>query len=300
MKIAIIGGGAVGLLFASYLQEKNDVILYTRSKEQSEQIRNKGLVRKKVDESRTIPIEVRPISHWDDNGIELVILCVKQYMLEEMVNDISFQPNLPLLFVQNGMGHLSLIKKLNARSIFIGSVEHGAMRVNNHTVSHTGIGITKLATFRAEQGDKWILEELLTQSICAFPLQIEQDYMDMLTTKLVVNAVINPLTAVLNVNNGRLLANEHYQLLFDQLFDEVCLALNVNHHTYYKRLVYVCENTATNESSMLKDIKNDRKTEIDAILGYVLEQAKKRGVQVPLALAFYHCIKGKELKEEKM
>jgi 2-dehydropantoate 2-reductase len=300
MKIAIIGGGAVGLLFASYLQEKNDVILYTRSKEQSEQIRNKGLVRKKDDESRPIPIDVRPISHWDDNGVELVILCVKQYMLEEMVNNVSLQPNLPLLFVQNGMGHLSLIKKLNARSIFIGSVEHGAMRVNNHTVSHTGIGITKLATFRAEQGDKWILKELFTQSIRAFPMQMEQDYMDMLTTKLVVNAVINPLTAVLNVNNGGLLTNEHYQLLFDQLFDEVCLALNVNHHTYYKRVVYVCENTATNESSMLKDIKNDRKTEIDAILGYVLEQAQKRGVQVPLTLALYHCIKGRELKEERM
>lgn len=300
MKIAIIGGGAVGLLFASYLQEKNDVILYTRSKEQSEQIRNKGLVRKKGEESTSIPIHVRPISDWDDNGIELVILCVKQYILEELVNGISFQPNLPLLFVQNGMGHLSLIKKLNTRSVFIGSVEHGAMRVNDHTVSHTGVGITKLATFRTGQEDKRIIEELFTQSIHSFPMQIEQEYMDMLTTKLVVNAVINPLTAVLRINNGRLLTNKHYQLLFDQLFDEVCLALRLNHHTYYKRLVYVCENTGRNESSMLKDIKNDRKTEIDSILGYVLEQAEKKGVQVPLALALYHCIKGRELKEERM
>jgi 2-dehydropantoate 2-reductase len=300
MKIAIIGGGAVGLLFSSYLQEENDVILYTRSEDQSESIRTNGLIRKNGEESICLPINVRPISQWDETGIELVILCVKEYMLEEIIKDLTFPPNLPLLFVQNGMGHLSLLKKINARSLFIGSVEHGALRENNHTVSHTGIGVTKLAIFRTVEGDRWILDELIFQSIKNFPAQFEQEYMVMLTKKLVVNAVINPLTAILGVTNGSLLTNKYYQMIFEQLFDEVCLALSLDRLTYYENLVHVCKNTAKNESSMLKDVKNDRRTEIDAILGYVLEEAKRKEIKVPLTLAFYHCIKGKEIKEEGM
>lgn len=300
MKIAIIGGGAVGLLFASYLQEENDVILYTRSEDQSESIRTNGLIRENGEESICLPINVQPISQWDETGIELVILCVKEYMLDSIVKNLTFPPNLPLLFVQNGMGHLSLLKKINTRSILIGSVEHGALRVNNHTVRHTGIGVTKLAIYRTVEEDQWILDKLILQSIKNFPAQFEQEYMVMLKKKLVVNAVINPLTAILRVSNGSLLTNKNYKMLFDQLFDEVCLALSLERHTYYENLLHVCKNTAKNESSMLKDIKNGRRTEIDAILGYVLEEAQRKEIKVPLALAFYHCVKGEEIKEEGM
>jgi 2-dehydropantoate 2-reductase len=298
MKIAIIGGGAVGLLFASYLQEKHDVILYTRTDSQSVTIRENGLIRVKGDESKLVTLNVRPIHQWEDNGVDLVIICVKQYALEELINSIPFHPNLPLLFIQNGMGHLSLLQTLKTHSIFIGSVEHGVLRVNNHTVNHTGAGITRLAIYRTELTDQWIFDDLFLSSIPAFPFQSEPDYLRMLTMKLVVNAVINPLTAILDVINGKLLTNEYYHLLFKQLFDEVCLALNLEDPTYYEKLVHVCTNTAQNESSMLKDIKHGRKTEIDAILGYVLEEAQKKEIQVPLILAFYHCIKGKELREE--
>ncbi|MGG7618748.1 2-dehydropantoate 2-reductase [Bacillus coreaensis] len=300
MKIAIIGGGAIGLLFASYLQEENDVILYTRSENQSESIRTNGLVRKNGEESFCLPINVRPISQWDETGIELVILCVKEYMLDKIVKNLTFSANIPLLFVQNGMGHLALLKKINTRSLFIGSVEHGALKVNNHTVNHTGIGVTKLAIFRTVEADRWILDELILQSIKNFPAQFEQDYMVMLTKKLVVNAVINPLTAILGVTNGSLLTNKYYLMLFEQLFDEICLALSLDSHTYHENLVHVCKNTAQNESSMLKDVKNGRRTEIDAILGYVLKEAQRKEIKVPLTLAFYHCIKGKEIKEEGM
>jgi len=225
---------------------------------------------------------------------------VKGYMLDGIINNLTFSPTLPLLFVQNGMGHLSLLEKINTRSIFIGSVEHGALRVNNHTVSHTGIGVTKLAIYRIVEGDRWILDKLILQSIKNFPAQFEQEYMVMLKKKLVVNAVINPLTAILGVTNGSLLTNKSHQMLFEQLFEEVCLALSLERHTYYENLVHVCKNTAINESSMLKDVKNGRRTEIDAILGYVLEEAQRKEIKVPLTLAFYHCVKGKEIKEEGM
>ena len=43
MRIGIIGGGAIGLLFANYLSEKHDVTIYTRTQEQAELLNRDGL-----------------------------------------------------------------------------------------------------------------------------------------------------------------------------------------------------------------------------------------------------------------
>ena len=59
----------------------------------------------------------------------------------------------------------------------------------------------------------------------------------------------------------------------------------------------VCQMTAGNRSSMLKDIENGRKTEIDAILGYVLQVAEQTGKDQRLTQFLYTMIKGKEMKK---
>ena len=43
----------------------------------------------------------------------------------------------------------------------------------------------------------------------------------------------------------------------------------------------VCEGTSRNTSSMLADVRANRQTEINAIVGYVLEEAKKQQLPVP-------------------
>ena len=43
MRIGIIGGGAIGLLFANYLSENHDVTIFTRTKEQAELLNRDGL-----------------------------------------------------------------------------------------------------------------------------------------------------------------------------------------------------------------------------------------------------------------
>lgn len=56
--------------------------------------------------------------------------------------------------------------------------------------------------------------------------------------------------------------------------------------------------TTLNKSSMLKDMEAGRPTEIDAILGYIIEEAKKKKQSVPIANAVYLMIKGKERERE--
>ena len=45
------------------------------------------------------------------------------------------------------MGHLKWFDRIKG-DIYVGSIEHGAMKINANQVVHTGIGSTKIALFR--------------------------------------------------------------------------------------------------------------------------------------------------------
>jgi 2-dehydropantoate 2-reductase len=53
----------------------------------------------------------------------------------------------------------------------------------------------------------------------------------------------------------------------------------------------VIKNTAKNYSSMQQDVKNKKTTEIDSINGFLLDCAKKHGINCPHHQAVYQGIK---------
>jgi 2-dehydropantoate 2-reductase len=297
MKIGIIGAGAIGLLFSYYLSEKNQVTIYTRSKIQAELIHSKGVCLMDEGTTKIAHVEAMPFEHWTGSD-ELTIITVKQYHLPSILPVLNDRVNDQgsLLFLQNGMGHLKWLSELNARRIYLGSVEHGAARVNEYTVSHNGYGVTKSAAYR---GKKDHLELVVSSTPANFPITLENDYQRILLTKLIVNCIINPLTATFQVTNGTLVRNPYFYQIVRSLFEEIANILNIhNREEQFANVLSVCEKTAANQSSMLKDIAAGRETEVDAILGYVLEEANRKIMQAPLTRNYYNLIKGKEFKEE--
>ncbi len=298
MKIGIIGGGSIGLLFAHYLAKKHDVTIYVRSKEQAEKLASEGLVFEKNSVSMNGRMHSLVFSEWTGKE-ELTIIAVKQYHLHKVLQVIkkaSLKNSHSLLFVQNGMGHLKWLKGIEGANIFVGTIEHGALKVSANHVIHTGEGRTRIALYKG----KCIAEikELIEPLLKDFPFFFEENYDEMLIQKLIINAVINPLTAILNVKNGELIANPHYYHVFKQLFIEISTVLEIsNKERAFEQLEDVCKKTAENRSSMLKDMDEKRPTEVDAILGYVLEKSKEKGINTPLANGFYYLIKGKEYEE---
>ncbi|MDQ0414868.1 2-dehydropantoate 2-reductase [Mesobacillus stamsii] len=296
MKIAIIGGGSLGLLFSYYLGFQNEVCIYTRTKEQADEITKNGLHLIK-DGIALQPLKIAAAGIQDWRGKEQVtIVAVKQYQLSGLMEELKANVEDSILFLQNGYSHIEMISEIQAQNIFVGSVEHGVVRVNDYTVQHNGSGVTRTAVFR---GESHLLRELAKNAPADFPVLLEPDYNEMLIKKLVVNAVINPLTSVLQVRNGELVDNPFYFEIFKQLFLECALVLGLDQEeVYLQNLITVCKKTEYNHSSMYKDMENGRPTEIDAILGYLLELSKNKKMKAPLIHNYYHCIKGKEQERE--
>lgn len=287
MKIGVIGSGAIGMLFAFYLQRAGAAVtIYTRSMGQAEHIRRFGISRTFDGQAETqfpaaVPLDAAAIK--DD----YVFVAVKQYDLEPILPHLQ-QMQSRLIFLQNGMGHLSLLQNMQQRCIAVGIVEHGARKEDARFFVHTGIGVTKLGILAGEEGFHKLLPFFQAPY---FPILVEENWEEVLRSKLIVNACINPLTALYRVRNGMLLDNPAFRNAMKQVFAEVIFVLDETKERW-EHVCSVCRKTAENQSSMLTDIKLGRKTEIDAIIGYLLVQAEKQNKQVPLLSFLQQSIKG--------
>lgn len=119
--------------------------------------------------------------------------------------------------------------------------------------------------------------------------------------KLAVNAVINPLTALLEVENGRLVDLEASRELARSLASEFLavatakgLALPWSPESLHLAAEDVARATAPNKSSMLADILRGTPTEIEAINGRVVDEASRLGVPVPTHKSMLTLVRAKE------
>lgn len=301
MKVGIIGGGAVGLLVASYMRKANlPVTLFSRRETQRQKILEEGLRLDAGENSFFHDIEVAPIDLQQLESVDILFIAVKQYGLEEVVGNLRKMKRHPaLVFLQNGMGHIEYFDALvGFPSIFISIVEHGAYKDSDNIVIHTGLGQIKIGAFKGFLEDWRELWKKLNN--VGFPFILTEDWLEMMKQKLLVNACINPLTAIYKVENGCLIENAYFQSLMYELYAEACSALQLTKEkSRWDNIELVCKQTAKNRSSMLRDLEEGRQTEIEAISGYVLREGGKRDVNLPYTSFVYASIKGLEERREK-
>ncbi|WP_096154737.1 MULTISPECIES: 2-dehydropantoate 2-reductase [Bacillus] len=294
MRVGIIGAGAVGMLFAHYLSTTFKVSLYVRRHEQALLLKN-GLCILQQDEfvhiNKSIEIKVFGECPLEEN---VQVVTVKQYSLEPIIEIFQNSKNVDtVIFLQNGMGHIEQLQKLE-KEIWLGVVEHGVRKESDNTITLTGMGETKLAPFNHQNYSNPFIHEWERNRNDAFKVTIKDNWNEVLTTKLIVNAVINPLTALFQVKNGELLNNKNYKKTMRLLFEEVYSIVPVsNKQKLWEHIVQICLKTKENYSSMYRDVEKRQKTEIDAILGYILRRSQEQKQNAPLTQFLFECIKGK-------
>jgi 2-dehydropantoate 2-reductase len=272
MRLGIAGGGAVGLLFASYLQESgHKVHVWTKRESQAQQLDAFGV--KRGGETFPVSASVFP----GREPVDAVIAAVKQYDVPELLEK-GLPEGVPVLFVQNGMSHLEIVKSSREDPLFA-VVTHGAMRVSDVEVVHTGIGKTLFGGKNKTNILTHTLQGLGDPFKCEWTENIEYE----LKRKLIVNAVINPLTVLYEDKNAVLLSNKEAFYEARRLFTEAAEVLELPLSTwgYVEELL---EQTRNNRSSMLVDYLEKRPLEIDAINGYIVKEGSRKNIGTPAHL----------------
>ncbi|WP_422123608.1 2-dehydropantoate 2-reductase [Planococcus sp. X10-3] len=284
MNFAVIGAGAVGMLTASLLKEAGcDVQLITRRREQAELINKQGITK-----DGKVHI-IRATTEWDEIPADaFIFITVKYNHLPEVISTLKRKSlDNPVVFLQNGMMHLELLRNLPQKNIAAGIVEHGALKVSETEVRHTGKGIFKFALLRGNEEQFLPLLE-----IGGVKAEWHSDSDKMLLRKVLLNSMINPLTALLSVKNGELLSNPHAYELLKNVYTELYTAFpEIDTLLPFEQVTALCAATAENTSSMLADKLAGRKSEVDTIVLYTIRRSP---YTLPTLQAFYHLLKAAE------
>lgn len=275
MGIIIAGAGSVGLLLGSFLAEAGiGVTMFVRRSEQAKLLAKHGIERVNADGTKT-RVRVDATSKIDQlPDAQLWIIAVKYAHLTTLLAQIK-RVKTPLLFIQNGIGHISLAKETSFPHFAFATIEHGALRTDDRTVIHNGIGPLTIGTGRGNPTCFNIVEKAQSE---LFPVLRHCDGEYVLMRKVIINCMINPLTAILQVKNGELLTDTYCFNLFTSLYDELMTAFpEMKDELPIETVENVCIKTARNRSSMLMDRVSNRPMEIDTIVSAVIRKAEKAG-----------------------
>ena len=290
MKVAVVGPGAMGCLFAARLANQGvDVTLVDYKPDRADVLREAGV----TIQTKEGAYHARPrIALESPSDTNLAIVFVKAY-------DTASLKNLPrraaVLTLQNGFGNVEkLCTLVGSGNVCVGITSEAATLEGVGRVRHAAAGKTVFGSWTSCPVKT--AEEVLGKG--GFAVEITDSPGQTLWEKVAISAAINPLTAILDVANGELLKiNDIRQLMRDLVVEAVKVAATEGYRFQYslvERAEEICETTKDNISSMLQDVRAAKRTEIDAITGEILERAQAAALPIPRSRVIYQLVKGLE------
>jgi 2-dehydropantoate 2-reductase len=268
------------------------VLLYGRPSVHLERIASDGLVLTERDgTSDTVQIPVTSDPR-DVEGSNLVIVLVKAWASAEAVAPLRTVLNRDavVLTLQNGLGNSSALRSALLNDgvrphVWLGVTTQAAIRTAPGEVTHTGDGITAIGR-RTSTANAELRRVATTLSAAKWPTVAVDDIHRWVWRKLAVNAAINPLTALAGVPNSAIANDPALRLAASTLASEVVAVaqahkVGIDRNEVLAAVDEVARATGTNRSSMLVDLEQGERTEIDAINGAVISEANRVGVKVP-------------------
>ena len=243
-----------------------------------------------------------------------------------------------IVLLQNGMGIIEEINNNvfphndTRPNYMLGVLSHGLYEVSTFKTVHAGIGTTALGLLpRGGQDDSIEIKQTwrspavlptssryLLRTLTRSPALVAvgfhpADLLQLQIEKLAINAIINPLTVMFDCRNGDLRFNFAITRVMRLLLSEISLVIrslpelqdvpNLLVRFSPDRLehlvVSIAERTASNDSSMLQDVRLGKTTEVDYINGYIIRRGEELGIRCVVNYALMQMVKGKSQMIDK-
>lgn len=290
MNIVIVGQGAIGLLWYSTLYnsiknkyQQSAINLSLRPSKISNDIPDILRFTNIDGVCENLPLHIASEEHV--KAADVILICVKSYQVNQAILSISpfIKDTASVVLSHNGMGTIDELPAdiINNHDILILLMTHGSLKTQPWEIKHTGQGICDLGLFNEIDKNKMLcLTKILNTALPKVTFQ--ENISEKQWLKLAINCVINPLTAINNIDNGQILSDKFTVIIKDVLEEVIVIAsyqqVILDPEMLTKTVLQVANATAQNQSSMLCDVKAQRKTEIDYINGYIVRLGEK-----------YHC-----------
>jgi 2-dehydropantoate 2-reductase len=289
MRILVHGAGAVGGYFGARLQEGGHEVVFVARGENLAALRRDGLALHLPGEVRRI----RPVAAVADPAAapapELILVCVKSYDTAAAATALRpvVRPDTLVLSLQNGVENEEILARvLGLPPLLVALTQIGVALTAPATIRYSGRGSI---LFGEPDGRESPRARRVAAALTAagVPHQLRPDILVAAWEKLAWNAGFNAVTTLTRTTVAEALAQPASRDLVIAAMEEVdAVATALGIPVRRTRTGRVLEDSLGGlpefETSMLQDLRRDRRLEHDAITGAVVRAGARAGVPVPV------------------
>ncbi|MEA3400628.1 MAG: 2-dehydropantoate 2-reductase [Armatimonadota bacterium] len=299
VEVVVIGPGAMGCLHAALLREAGvSVGLLDHRAERAALIEERGIIVERDGQERTVPMTCSA-DPADLRASDLAIVFVKAYDTEEATRRAlpAIGDAASVLTLQNGLGNHELLAELvRPARVLAGTTTTGATLLGDGHVREAGRGFVQLGS--PTGNSRRTREAVALFERAGLDCEATPSVDEVLWAKAIVNAAVNPLTALTGLRNGMLVEIPELREQVRAVVREAAAVARAEGVFVREDIVQlveeICERTGRNRSSMLQDISAGRRTEIDVINGEIARRGDARGVAAPLCRILTALVHGGE------
>lgn len=314
MRVCIVGAGAIGCFVGARLARAGvDVTLMARGA-QLRALQGAGLRLVERDASESV-LRLRAVERIAEAGAQdLVILAVKAHQVAPIASEVAqlLDGETTLVTMQNGIPwwYFQGIGGPYAGKV-VESVDPGgqvaAAIAARHIVGcvvYPACEMVRPGVVRHVEGDRFPLGELdgsvseraqrISALFAAAGLRspVLPDIRSEVWLKLWGNLCFNPISALSRATLADICAEPHTRALATAMMGEAQAVANLLGATFrvpVEKRIEGASRVGHHRTSMLQDVESARATELDALLGSVIELARLTGTPVPHLEAVYAC-----------
>lgn len=318
MKILFVGAGAIGSLVGAYMAKGGADVTLCDIADHIHTIAKEGL-RVRTIGGDSFEVKVKAVSDAKTiNDIDLLILTVKTFHTESALSSLAHLKKRILLSlsIQNGVEKEDHLIRFFGKEKVVGAMcLEGATRLGPTEILHTMSGITYVGELDGKETDR---VKKVCQLLTAGGLKAEMtshihaaDW-----AKWINFAASAAVCSLARLEYYKILKNKELALLFAQIYREyaqLAKAKGIEIRDYPGFEVKTISEADPSKAvevlrargegleakgmtkvkpSLCQDVEGGRKTEYEAIFGYAVREAEKKGIEMPLTRHVYQFLKG--------
>jgi len=302
-QILFVGAGSVGGFFGAHLAKNNPNVSFLLRPRTLEAVKRNGLTIRSAGGSFT----VRPPVASDARELpkpDLIVLGVKAYDLNEVMDQIEpiLTEKTVILTLQNGIDTEDRLIARIQRDCVVGGVAYIYSKIAEPgVIDHYKKGAVAIGELMGYESERLLAIRDLFAS-AGIPCHLSKDLRRSKWEKMCWNCVFNPITVLIDDRVAKALDHPEMTGVIRQIVGE-CAAISAALKVPLpldmpERVVKASQEIRDIHTSMYDDWKAGRKTEIDYLNGFIVEQGRKLGIPTPVNEALTAMIKTITEKEQ--
>ena len=307
-RVAVVGAGAVGGYFGGMLARAGAHVTLIGRPGHVDVWKRDGLVVDSVHFQERISVEASTDIAASGDA-ELVLFSVKSPDTEETARRLARHVSSEALVVslQNGVDNVERIRAAAALDPIAAVVYVASSMPAPGRVKHAGRGDLVIGEFPGRLGpprDAAIARVSNWFETASVPCRVSPHIDADLWTKLIVNAGLNAISAVVQIPYGDIVATPESRETVRRLVNE-CVAVAradgvaLSDVDFAEMVIRFAEDNGHVYSSTARDLARGTRTEIDALNGFVVRRGASRGVPTPVNQSLVALVKLREAQFEQ-